>query len=113
LIKLHGQSLLWRIYQNEKSGNLGQYIAGQLVNRKLISALNRTPGMAAIDVFESEPFCRATPVEVKLHMHRIGHVEQDSYEIYFGAADNVVVNFGNTDQYRVNQGRPSSALNAY
>ena len=63
----------------------------------LVAALNRgRPGMAAIDVFESEPIlqghallrlenCMCTP--------HIGYVEQDSYELYFGAAFDNVVNF--------------------
>ena len=63
----------------------------------LIAALNRgRPGMAAVDVFESEPIllghallrlenCICTP--------HIGYVELDNYEMYFGAAFDNVVNF--------------------
>jgi D-3-phosphoglycerate dehydrogenase len=63
----------------------------------LVGALNRGhPGMAAIDVFESEPIlqgytllrlenCICTP-------HK-GYVEKDSYELYFGTAFDNVVNY--------------------
>lgn len=63
----------------------------------LIAALNRgRPGMGAVDVFEAEPplqghallrleNCVCTP--------HIGYVEQDSYELYFGAAFENVVNY--------------------
>lgn len=63
----------------------------------LIAALNRgRPGMGAVDVFEAEPplqghallrleNCVCTP--------HIGYVEQDSYELYFGAAFDNVVNY--------------------
>jgi D-3-phosphoglycerate dehydrogenase / 2-oxoglutarate reductase len=61
----------------------------------LISALNRgRPGMAAIDVFESEPILQGHALlrlENCICTPHIGYVEQESYELYFGTAfDNVV-----------------------
>ena len=66
-----------------------------LVENALVSALNRgRPGMAAVDVFESEPILQGHPLlrlENAVCTPHIGYVEQDSYEQYFGAAfDNVV-----------------------
>jgi D-3-phosphoglycerate dehydrogenase len=63
----------------------------------LVSALNRgRPGMAAVDVFESEPILQGHPLlrlENAVCTPHIGYVEQDSYEAYFGAAFENVVNF--------------------
>ena len=63
----------------------------------LIAALNRgRPGMAAIDVFESEPILQGHALlrlENCICTPHIGFVEQDSYEMYFGAAFDNVVNF--------------------
>ena len=63
----------------------------------LVSALNRgRPGMAAIDVFESEPILQGHPLlrlENAVCTPHIGYVEQDSYELYFSAAFDNVVNF--------------------
>ena len=63
----------------------------------LVSALNRgRPGMAAVDVFESEPILQGTPLlrlENAVCTPHIGYVEQDSYELYFRAAFENVVNF--------------------
>jgi len=63
----------------------------------LVSALNRgRPGMAAVDVFESEPILQGHPLlrlENAVCTPHIGYVEQDSYELYFGAAFRNVVNF--------------------
>jgi D-3-phosphoglycerate dehydrogenase len=61
----------------------------------LVSALNRgRPGMAAVDVFESEPILQGHPLlrlENAVCTPHIGYVEQESYEAYFGAAfDNVI-----------------------
>jgi D-3-phosphoglycerate dehydrogenase len=61
----------------------------------LVSALNRgRPGLAAIDVFESEPILQGHPLlrlENAICTPHIGYVEQDSYELYFAAAfDNIV-----------------------
>ena len=63
----------------------------------LVSALNRgRPGMAAVDVFESEPILQGHPLlrlENAVCTPHIGYVEQDSYEAYFGSAFDNVVNF--------------------
>jgi len=63
----------------------------------LVSALNKgRPGMAAVDVFESEPILQGHPLlrlENAVCTPHIGYVEQDSYEMYFGAAFDNVVNF--------------------
>jgi D-3-phosphoglycerate dehydrogenase / 2-oxoglutarate reductase len=63
----------------------------------LVSALNRgRPGMAAVDVFESEPILQGHPLlrlENAVCTPHIGYVEQDSYETYFQAAFENVVNF--------------------
>ena len=73
----------------------------------LVSALNRgRPGMAAVDVFESEPILQGHPLlrlENAVCTPHIGYVEQDSYEMYFGAAFENVVNFIN--------GRPTHIVN--
>ncbi|ODV08592.1 MAG: 3-phosphoglycerate dehydrogenase [Rubrivivax sp. SCN 70-15] len=65
----------------------------------LVSALNKgRPGMAAVDVFESEPILQGHPLlrlENAVCTPHIGYVEQDSYEMYFGAAFENVVNFVN------------------
>jgi len=63
----------------------------------LISALNRgRPGMAAIDVFETEPILQGHALlrlENCICTPHIGYVEQDTYEMYFGAAFDNVINF--------------------
>lgn len=63
----------------------------------LIAALNRgRPGMAAVDVFESEPILQGHALlrlENCICTPHIGYVEQESYELYFGAAFDNVVNF--------------------
>jgi D-3-phosphoglycerate dehydrogenase len=73
----------------------------------LVSALNRgRPGMAAVDVFESEPILQGHPLlrlENAVCSPHIGYVEQDSYEHYFNAAFQNVVNFI--------EGRPSNVVN--
>ena len=65
----------------------------------LVSALNKgRPGMAAVDVFESEPILQGHPLlrlENAVCTPHIGYVEQDSYEMYFGAAFDNVVSFVN------------------
>lgn len=73
----------------------------------LVSALNRgRPGMAAVDVFESEPILQGHPLlrlENAVCSPHIGYVEQDSYELYFNAAFENVVNYI--------EGRPSNIVN--
>jgi D-3-phosphoglycerate dehydrogenase len=63
----------------------------------LISALNRgRPGMAAVDVFETEPVLQGHALlrlENCICTPHIGYVEHDSYEMYFGAAFDNVINF--------------------
>ena len=63
----------------------------------LVSALNRgRPGMAAVDVFETEPILQGHPLlrlENAICTPHIGYVEQDGYEMYFKAAFENVVNF--------------------
>ena len=63
----------------------------------LIGALNRgRPGLAAIDVFESEPILQGSALlrlENCICTPHIGYVEKDSYELYFGTAFDNVVNF--------------------
>jgi D-3-phosphoglycerate dehydrogenase len=73
----------------------------------LVSALNRgRPGMAAVDVFESEPILQGHPLlrlENAVCTPHIGYVEQDSYELYFAAAfDNV---------RRFIEGQPTNIVN--
>ncbi len=65
----------------------------------LVAALQRgRPGMAAVDVFESEPILQGHALlrmENCICTPHLGYVEQDSYELYFGAAFDNVVNFIN------------------
>jgi D-3-phosphoglycerate dehydrogenase len=73
----------------------------------LVTALNRgRPGMVAVDVFESEPILQGHPLlrlENAVCTPHIGYVENDSYELYFEAAFQNVVNFL--------QGSPSGVVN--
>jgi D-3-phosphoglycerate dehydrogenase len=68
-----------------------------LEEHALVSALNRgRPGMAAVDVFETEPILQGHPLlrlENAVCTPHIGFVEQDSYEVYFDAAFDNVINF--------------------
>ncbi|MBZ2206425.1 D-2-hydroxyacid dehydrogenase family protein [Massilia soli] len=64
------------------------------------------PGFAALDVFTSEPLAAGAPIlriPTVLATPHIGYVEQDSYEMYFGAAFENLVNFA--------RGEPSNILN--
>ncbi len=75
----------------------------------LISALNRgRPGMAAVDVFETEPILQGHALlrlENCVCTPHIGYVEQDNYEMYLGAAfDNVVSFIKGTPKNIVNPG---------
>ncbi|MFZ2739744.1 MAG: D-2-hydroxyacid dehydrogenase family protein [Burkholderiaceae bacterium] len=73
----------------------------------LLKGLNRgRPGMAAIDVYESEPILQGHPLlrlENCICTPHLGYVEQNSYEMYLGAAFDNVVNFI--------QGQPSNLVN--
>lgn len=73
----------------------------------LLTALNRgQPGMAAVDVFESEPILQGHALlrlENCICTPHIGYVEQDSYELYFSAAFDNVVHFM--------EGRPTNIVN--
>ncbi|NDP40606.1 MAG: D-2-hydroxyacid dehydrogenase family protein [Rhodoferax sp.] len=73
----------------------------------LISALNRgRPGLAAVDVFETEPILQGHALlrlENCICTPHIGYVEQNSYEMYFGAAFDNVINFI--------QGTPTNIVN--
>lgn len=63
----------------------------------LLTALNRgRPGMAAVDVFETEPILQGHALlrlENCICTPHIGFVELNSYEMYFGAAFDNVINF--------------------
>ncbi|GAA4333411.1 D-2-hydroxyacid dehydrogenase family protein [Pigmentiphaga soli] len=73
----------------------------------LVHALNRgRPGMAAIDVFESEPILQGHPLlrmENVICTPHIGFVESDSYELYFRTAFENVVAWAD--------GQPSNIVN--
>ena len=70
-----------------------------LDDNALVTALNRgRPGMAAVDVFENEPILQGHPLlrlENAVCTPHIGYVELDSYEMYFSAAFDNVVNYVN------------------
>ena len=65
----------------------------------LVSALNRgRPGLAAVDVFDTEPIMQGQPLlrlENAVCTPHIGYVEQESYELYFSAAFDNIVNYIN------------------
>ncbi|AWI53637.1 3-phosphoglycerate dehydrogenase [Aquabacterium olei] len=68
-----------------------------LQDNALVTALNRgRPGMAAVDVFESEPILQGHPLlrlENAVCTPHIGYVELDNYERYFSAAFDNLLNF--------------------
>ena len=63
----------------------------------LICSLNRgRPGLAALDVFETEPILQGHALlrlENCICTPHIGYVEQNSYEVLFGAAFDNIINF--------------------
>ena len=73
----------------------------------LVAGLNRgRPGMAAVDVFESEPILQGHPLlrlENAVCTPHIGLVEQDSYEQLFSEAFEHLLNF--------DAGKPSGIVN--
>lgn len=73
----------------------------------LAAALHQgRPGMAAVDVFETEPILQGHALlrmENCICTPHIGYVEQDNYELYLGAAFENIVNFVN--------GQPSNIVN--
>ncbi len=70
-------------------------------------ALNRgRPGLAAIDVFETEPILQGHPLlrmENVICTPHIGFVERDSYELYFRVAFENIVAFA--------EGKPANIVN--
>ena len=80
----------------------------ELVQEGALEAALRSgrPGWAALDVFTEEPLAPTAEllrIPTVLATPHIGYVEKDSYEMYFRAAFENVVNFAN--------GQPSSILN--
>jgi D-3-phosphoglycerate dehydrogenase len=73
----------------------------------LVAALNSgAPGLAAIDVFESEPLLAGQPLlrmENVICTPHIGYVEKESYERYFSAAFRNILAFA--------AGRPENIVN--
>ena len=78
-----------------------------VVEGALEEALRRGyPGSAAVDVFTSEPLAPDAPllkIPTVLATPHLGYVEQDSYEMYFRAAFENIVNFA--------AGKPMNILN--
>lgn len=68
----------------------------------LIAALNRGhPGMAAVDVFESEPILQGNPLlrlENCICTPHIGYVERESYAMYFRIAFQHIIDFLSGDR---------------
>ncbi len=68
----------------------------------LVAALNRgRPGMAAVDVFESEPIMRGNPLlrlENAICTPHIGYVDELHYEHMFGQAFDSIVRFASGER---------------
>ena len=67
---------------------------------------NGRPGTAAVDVYHSEPLAANAPllrIPTVLATPHLGYVEKDSYELYFTAAFENIVNFA--------AGKPGNLLN--
>lgn len=104
----HGLITLEDLSQMKSSSLLVNTSRAELIAPDaLIAGLNRGhPGMAAIDVFESEPILQGHALlrlENCICTPHIGYVEQDSYELYFGAAIDNVINYV--------RGTPTNILN--
>ena len=71
----------------------------------MVTALHRGhPGMAAVDAFETEPILQGHPLlrmENAICTPHLGYVEQDSYELYFGAAFDNIVAFANQNPINI------------
>ena len=94
LIKLEHLSLM------KPNGLIVNTSRAELIDEgALVSALNRgRPGMAAVDVFETEPILQGHPllrIENAVCTPHIGYVEQENYETFFSAAFDNIVNFIN------------------
>jgi D-3-phosphoglycerate dehydrogenase len=90
-----GLSLLSRMKPTALLVNTAR--AELIEDNALVAALNRgRPGLAAVDVFESEPILQGHPLlrlENAICTPHLGYVEQDSYELYFAAAFGNVIHF--------------------
>ncbi len=120
----HGSVTLGLLSSMKPTATLVNTSRAELIEANaLVAALNRgRPGMAAVDVFESEPILQGHPLlrmENAICTPHLGYVEQDSYEMYFRAAFENVVNFvSGTPSHIVNPKaltvkRPAAAQGAH
>lgn len=73
------------------------------------------PGMAALDVFTSEPLAQDAPllrIPTVLATPHLGYVEKDSYEIYFQAAFENIVKFAQGEPVNILDPKALSAARA-